>query len=346
MKDRTTAREMAERADRLHREAVVVDTVNRSVLDDRFLADLRAGGVSVLGRTILVSSADVFSPFGFDESLREISHLLTFIDQHPNELLLVKNANDMAAARDSGRTGIYIYFQSPEPLDRQPWRLRMFYELGLRVLQLTYNERCLVGDGCAEASDAGLSEYGRRLIDDCNRVGIALDVSHCGDRTTLEAIDASSTPVLITHGMSRVLCDNPRCKTDEAVKRCAEAGGVIGIQALPAFISADPDPTFEQMLDHIDYYARLVGPDHVGLGLDLVTGHERDDFSLLGYKPAMYQGVWKNGVQQTISGIESLADVPNITRGLVLRGYSDSDVSMILGGNFERVLSNIWGRRS
>lgn len=333
---------LRERARELHRSAVVVDTVNRSLMDERFFRDIREGGPTLLGRTILVSSREVFSPFGFAETLRDIAQTLAIIDAHPNELLLVKRPADIRIAKETGRTGLYLYFQSPEPLAKDAWRLRLFYELGLRMLQLTYNDRSLAGDGCAERTDCGLSDFGVALIEDCNRLGISVDVSHCGYRTTMEAIEVSREPVLITHANARTLCDNPRCKTDEQAKACAVKGGVIGVQALPAFISTDPKPTLDDMLDHLDHWARLVGIDHVGLGLDLTTGHERDDYSLLGYKPEMYRNVWVDGVQQWIAGLGSLADLPNITERLLARSYAEEDIRKVLGGNFVRVLSQIW----
>ena len=335
-------RNLEGRARRLQRAAVVVDTVNRAVLDDRFFRDVRRGGITAIGRTILVSKTDVFSPFGFLETLREITAVRDVIDAHSDRLLLIRSGEDIALAKATDRVGIYVYFQSPEPLERQLWRLRLFYDLGLRVLQLTYNQRGYLGDGCAERANGGLSDLGVSVIAECERLGIAVDVSHCGDQTTMEALEAATRPVLMTHAMARALCDNRRCKTDEQIRRCAATGGVIGIQALPAFVKASPNPTVEDMLDHVDYMSRLVGVEHVGLGLDLTTGHERDDFGQLGYKPEMYRGVWVKGVQQSIPGMHSLADVPRITRGLLGRGYSDADVMGILGGNFARVLTELW----
>lgn len=333
---------IAERTKAIHDQRVVVDTVNRSVMDDAFFQHIKEGGIGLLGRTILVSSGDVFSPFGYAESLRDITQTLQIIDAHPNELVLVKSAADIKLARETRRTGLYIYFQSPEPFETQLWRVRLFYELGLRVVQLTYNQRCLVGDGCAERIDGGLSDLGVELIKTCNDLGIVVDVSHCGHRTTMEAMELSKTPVLFTHANSRVLCDNRRCKTDEEVKRCAQQGGVIGVQALRSFLGGN-EPTLGRMLDHIDHYVKLVGIDHVGLGLDLTTGHEFDDFGLLGYKPEMYQGLWKDGVQLYLEGMENVGKIPAITRGLFERGYSDTDVRKIVGDNFARVLGQIWG---
>lgn len=338
--------QVSEVARGINREALVVDTVNRSVLDEQFLADAHEGGVNVLGRTILVSSSDVFSPFGFLETLREITEVLSFVDQHPDRLMLVRSGEDTRRAHETSRTGFYIYFQSPEPIGNQLWRLRLFHELGLRVLQLTYNQRSLLGDGCAELTDAGLSDLGREVVNQCNDLGIAIDVSHCGYSTAIEAMEISADPVLLTHANARELVDNRRNKTEEQAKLCASKGGVIGVMSLPAFLRRDPShtPTVLDMFDHIDHYVELVGADHVGLGLDLTTGHEHDDFSLLGYKKEMYENVWVDGVQQYLPGMAALSDLPSITQGLLDRGYAEDDIQKILGGNFARVLAQIWDR--
>lgn len=338
-----TAEATAERAAKVHNEAIVFDAVNRAVIDDGFFSDVRNGNISVLGRTILVSDPAVFSPFGFEENLRLVADLHEQAALHSDKMLIVRSVADIELAKSTGRVGIYVYFQSPEPLARYPWRLRLFYELGLRILQMTYNERELTGDGCFEENDGGLSIYGRALIKHCNELGIAVDASHCGDRTTLETIEESATPVLLTHGNSRVICPKPRCKPDEAVKACAARGGVIGVQAFPPFMNdGSHSPTIEDVLDHVDHYAELVGTQHIGLGLDLVTGHENDDFKLLRYDQNMYKGAWVGGVQQTVAGLSTLGEMPRLTEGLIARGYPDDDITGILGGNYLRVLHEIW----
>lgn len=335
--------ELAQRAREVHDRSFVIDTVNRSLMDERFLGDIMAGGISLLGRTILVSNRYVFSPFGFEESLRDITQTTAFVNNHPAQMMQVRTAADIRRAKEEGRVGVYIYFQSPEALSTQLWRVQLFYELGLRVLQLTYNSRALTGDGCSERTDCGLSDFGVAVIEECNRLGIVVDVSHCGCRTTMEAMGASRDPVLFTHANSRALVDIPRNKTDEQVKACAAQGGVIGVQVLPSALRKNPaGVTLDDAIDHIDHYVQLVGADHVGLGLDILTGHEKDDFGLLGYKESIYKGTWVNGVIQWPAGIESLADVPRITERLLARGYKDADVENILGGNFLRVFTQVW----
>lgn len=319
----------------------VVDTVNRAVIDDNLVAELREASVAVLGRTILVSNRDVFSPFGFEESLRDIVNLYRQVEQRPADLLLIREPSDIEEAIRTGRTGVYVYFQSPEPILNQLWRLQLFHQLGLRVLQMTYNQRSLLGDGCSEPSDAGLSELGQTVIEECNNLGIALDASHCGPKTTLDTIDQSAQPVLLTHTGAKAIHDHPRCKSDEVLKACAERGGVIGIAGMASLI-AKTNPSLDVFFQHVDYLADLVGPDHIGLGLDFITGHETDNFALLGYKPEMYQEQFTTGVANVVEGLESIRDIVNIKQGLVDRGFPRNDVENILGGNFIRVFRKLW----
>lgn len=322
----------------VHANAIIIDTVNRSVIDSEFLNDVATGGLTAIGRTILVTDPGAFTPFGFMETVREIALVLEAIDRNP-QLMLITSVDDIHRAKATARTGLYFYLQSPEPINRQLWRLRLFYHLGLRVLQLTFNERSLTGDGCAEANDAGLSDFGLALIRECERMGIVIDLSHCGDRTTNEAIAAAEKPVLITHAMSRTLFESPRCKSDSQVVACARKGGVIGVQASPIFIGDRPH-TIEGMLDHVDYYVSIVGIDHVGIGLDLTTGNDDYDPAVLGFTSAIYGPELHNA--RTLPGIQRLADVPNITASLLRRGYSANDVSAILGGNVLRVFGEVW----
>lgn len=323
-----------------HTDTVTVDTVNRSVIDEQFLTDLEQASVTVVGRTILISSGDVFSPFGFEESLREIVRLKQSIEEHFDRLMLLREPADIDAALASGKTGMYVYFQDPEPLGKHLWRLELFRDLGLKVLQMTYNQRSLTGDGCAEPGDAGLSEFGAAVIEACDAGGITVDAAHAGPRMTLETIEASSKPVLLSHTGVRALSDNPRCKYDEAIVACAKKGGVIGIAGFGSLLGNPA--TIETFLDHVEYIAKLVGIDHVGLGLDFITGHEADDFSLLAYKPSMYQEQFATGVPNPVPGLGSIKDLAGIRDGLRRRGFGEEDTAKVMGENFVRVFRETW----
>lgn len=319
----------------------VVDACNRAVISDQFVNELREASVSIIGRTILISNPEVFSPFGFDESLREIVRLRSEVGKYPERLMMIETAADIDAATASGRTGFYVYFQSPEPILNQWWRLDLFRALGLRVLQVTYNQRSLAGDGCSETSDAGLSEFGSRLAARCNEIGITLDGAHCGPKTTRDLIEASAAPVLLSHTGAKKVYEHPRCKADSEILACAERGGVIGVAGMASLIGG-AGATIDTVLDHIQYIHGLVGPDHVGIGLDFITGHDADDFSLLDYKPEMYQEEFMTGVPMPVSGLGSTRDIVNIRDGLASRGFSEEDLRKVMGGNFIRVFRNTW----
>jgi membrane dipeptidase len=218
-----------------------------------------------------------------------------------------------------------------------------FYGLGQRVSQLSYNFRTVVGTGSYERRDDGLSDFGLTVVERMNKVGIAVDVSHCGDRTTLDAFDVSKKPVLITHANCRALNpNNPRCKTDEAIKAMAAKGGVMGITEVRDFVSAKEPTTVESMLDHYDYVAKLVGVEHLGIGSDIdLRGY--DALPPEEKKDYRSGGKVSEGIREKfdIDGLNFAKRPFDIAEGLIRRKYSDANIEAILGGNFRRVLKEI-----
>jgi membrane dipeptidase len=203
-----------------------------------------------------------------------------------------------------------------------------FYRLGQRVSQLTYDDNA-IGGGSTDPRDPGLTEYGARIIDRMNALGMAVDVSHCSDRTTLDALNVSRKPVLVTHSNCRALVPgSARCKTDDALRLLASKGGVIGITMVRNFVHTSGSTTIENVLDHIDHVAGLVGVEHVGIGSDVdLDGRDarirpRKRFDL--------------------DGIDYSKKIFDLTEGLVRRKYSSQDIALILGGNFQRALAAIW----
>ena len=289
---------------------------------DSDFARLKSSGITVFHPAVGFTEGDVYS-----SSMRDMAGLNALVAAHPNRFLRVDGSADFGLAKKTGKIGILIgqqnsrHFRTVEDVD-------CCYSLGQRVSQLTYVHNEL-GGGSSDATDSGLSPFGAQVVTRMNEIGMAVDISHCGDRTTLDAIEASSKPVLITHSNCRALVQGShRCKTDEAIQRTAAKGGVIGVTMVRTFVSSNPSATIEDVLDHIDHVVKLCGVEHVGLGSD-VDLDGRD-------------GHTHPRNKADLDGLDYSKKVYDLTEGLLRRGYCGNDVALILGGNFERALASIW----
>jgi len=282
-------------------------------------------------------------PDAYLETLQFLSGYNSLIARHDDWFERVDTPARLDGIKASGKVGILLGIQNSEHF-RKVDDVDYFYGAGQRVSQLTYNARTLIGNGSTERRDDGLSDFGVSIVDRMNKVGMAVDVSHCGDKTTLDAFELSKKPVLITHSNCRALNPNhPRCKTDEAIKAMAAKGGVMGITEVRMFVSPKEPTGVDAMLDHYDYVAKLVGVEHLGVGSDI---------DLLGYDampPEEYKQL-KAGYKSTygfrdkidLDGYNFAKRPLDIAEGLIRRKYSDANIEAILGGNFRRVLKEIW----
>jgi membrane dipeptidase len=285
---------------------------------------LKNSGITALHPAVGYTSGDIYS-----ESWRDIARWNAFIKAHPTQFLRVERAADFERAKAAGKIGIVIgqqnsvHFRTVEDVDR-------FYSLGQRVSQLTYSGN-RIGGGSSDHTDIGLTEYGAAIVERMNQAGMAVDISHCADRTSLDAIEASRRPVLVTHSNCRKLVPNsPRCKTDEAIRQMAAKGGVMGVTMVRGFVSASAagPATIETVLDHVDHIARLVGLEYVGVGSDV----DLDGRDFPAHSPRKYD----------LDGIDYSKKIYDLTEGLVRRNYSSESIGLILGGNFKRALSEMW----
>lgn len=302
------------------------------------LQRFRDSGIDVFHIATGVGGADAYT-----NVLRFLAGWNGFLAHHHASLMRVDTPAALDAVRTSGKVGVILGIQNSQHF-RNADDVDFFYGLGQRVSQLTYNTRNMIGNGSTERRDEGLSDFGIGIVERMNRVGMTVDVSHCGDRTTLDAFEISKRPVLITHSNCRALVPNhPRCKTDEAITRMAASGGVMGITSVRMFVKANEPTTVEDMLDHYDHVRTLVGVEHLGLGSDVdLDGY--DDM------PADEQRAMRAGYKDSyafrdkvdIEGVDHPKRVFDLTEGLIRRGYSDADIRGVLGGNFARVLKTIW----
>jgi membrane dipeptidase len=297
-----------------------------------------------------MSGINIFHPsFGiggvnaYETVLRFFASWNSFLANHDRLFMRVDSAEDLSRVKGSGKIGLILGLQDSDHFCRVA-DVNYFHSIGQRVSQLTYNSRNLIGSGSTERSDGGLSDFGVSIVERMNKVGMAVDVSHCGDRTTLDAFDASEKPVLITHSNCRAFVPgHPRCKTDEAIRKMASTGGVMGITGVRMFVRPEEPTTIEHAIDHFDHVAKLVGVEHVGVGSD----SDLDGYDDL--PPAMIQSL-RRGYKESygfrekidIEGLDHPKRMYDLTEGLCRRGYTDADIEGILGGNFKRVLSEIW----
>ena len=344
--------EYSTRAIDLVKRATVIDMLSPFLIGSRgnkwfsnpdtfAAADLQKykdSGINVFHIAVGVGGRDAYL-----STLRFISAWNAFLANHDEGLMRVDSAADLERVNSSGKVGVLLgvqnaeHFQSPDDVD-------FFRSLGQRVSQLTYNSRNLIGNGSTERRDDGLSDFGVAIVGRMNKVGMAVDVSHCGDRTTLDAFEVSKKPVLITHSNCRALVPgHPRLKTDEAIKKMAASGGVMGITGVRMFVRSEEPTTIEHVLDHFDHVAKLVGVEHLGLGSDMdLDGY--DDLPPEENKRlrAAYKDSYGFREKIDIEGLDHPQRVFDLTEGLIRRKYSDQNIELILGGNFKRVLAQIW----
>ena len=266
-----------------------------------------------------------------------------FIASNSDHFMRIDSVDDLSRVKESGRLGVILGLQNSDQF-RRPDDVDFFRNLGQRVSQLTYNSRNFIGNGSTERKDEGISDFGAAIIARMNKVGMAIDVSHCGDQTTLDAFELSKKPVLITHSNARALVSgHPRCKTDEAIRKVGAAGSVMGITGVRMFVKADEPTTIEHVLDHFDHVRKLTGPEHLGVGSDIdLYGYDSMPPELNKQLRAGYKGSYGFREKIDVDGLNHPKRMFDLTEGLIRRKYIDADIRGILGGNFERVLKQIW----
>ncbi len=255
---------------------------------------------------------------------------------------LVGTAADLDRAKAERKIAVIMGVQNSEHF-REPKDVKAFYQVGQRCSQLTYNSQNLLGSGSTERVDGGVSDFGAEIIKAMNEVGMLVDVSHCGDRTTLDAIELSPKPIAITHSNCRALLEHPRLKTDEAIRKLAAKGGVMGITGVRMFLR-DKDPTtVEHIVDHIDHVVKLVGIEHVGIGSDAdLNGYDDMPPDQLKTLRASYKASYGFRDKIDTDGFDHPRKIFDLTEALFRRGYSEANITAILGGNFRRLLGATW----
>lgn len=334
---------MREEAVQLHKQALVIDSLSFPyILEKEFYPAVQQGGVDAAVITAAISE-------DFKGAVRQISGIRKQLDRMKGHAVLACSADDVRRAKGEGRTALILGFQDIEPIEDDVSFLEVFYDLGVRVVQVTYTGGNRAGDGCGERTNSGLRYFGLEVIEEMNRLGMMVDLSHTGDASTEEALKISSSPGVFTHANCRALCDNMRNKTDEQIRMSAERGGYIGLTPHPALVTRKKSPDISDFLDQIDHAVKIGGIGAVGIGLDYIEGLKTDTAVPASVRtwrtrrPDMFGTVDDFFTASFTEGLESIDKLPNLTDGLMGRGYTPSHIEKILGENFLRVFQEITG---
>jgi membrane dipeptidase len=307
------------------------------MLSEKERADLRRSGL-----TALHNSIGIGGPGARTEALIFLAGWQGFAGRQPDLFSLIGTVADLDRANAEKKIGMIMGLQNAEQFETVA-DVALFYKLGLRCAQLTYNSMNRLGAGCTERVDGGVSDYGAAIIAEMNRVGMLVDVSHSGDRTTLDAIEISEKPIAITHANCRALSGHPRAKSDEAIVALAKKGGVFGVSGVRMFVSAKEPTTLGNIADHIEHVVKLTGIEHVGLGSDAdLNGYDDLPPEQLKMLKAAYKGSYGFRDKIDIEGFDNPLKYYALTDELIRRGWKDPDIALVLGGNFRRLLGEVW----
>ena len=289
---------------------------------------------------------------GFAQAANAIGNVYNLKDKEEKKFIIARTKKDIEDGAKAGKIAIILAFQDPFPIENSLDKLRVFYELGVRVVQLTYNKANYIGTGCIETVDKGLTDFGIRMIHEMNRLGMVVDLSHCSRLTALQAIEESEQPVVFSHACIRTMTESPRNRTDEELKSLAKKGGVIGLSPWGPLCwkkEKGVQPSLDDYIDHIDYAVDLLGIDHVAFGGDSTIDDSADASGTV-EQATLYPAVVaeynaKVGVHPSVRhaiGFKGAEEIGNVVEGMTRRGYKEDDIAKFLGGNFLRVIEKVW----
>ena len=313
-----------------------------NALTPEMVANARASGITAVNLTVS-SAPNVAATF------RDMGYWERELQAHPDVLMKIYSVADLRRAKETRRLGLIYGFQNATMLEGDAANLDVFQRFGVRIIQLTYNDRNLLGDGCLEPANAGLSRHGRDVVARMNELRMLVDLSHCGLQTTADGIATSSRPVAITHSGCRGVFDHPRSKTDDILRALANKGGVIGIYMMP-FLNAQGQPMAADLIKQIEYAVKVCGEDHVGIGSDLsITPHVVNAEYEAKHR-RFVEGRKQRGIaaprEEDYMFVKDL-NVPRrldmIADQLQSRGHSAARIEKIIGANWLRLFGEVWG---
>jgi membrane dipeptidase len=332
----------------LYNNSIVIDSLCGPFLETDALPTpaaveaVRSSGITAVNFTV--------SEQTLDGTLQNLAYVDGLAEQFPQAFMVVRLYSDIVRAKREKKVGILPGFQYTGFLEENPARILMFRKLGVRIMQLTYNNRGVFGDGCLEPGNAGLSKAGHNAVRTMNEIGVAIDLSHSGYRTTSEAIESSSKPVLISHSGCAAIYEHPRNKPDSILKSLADHDGYFGVYLMPYLVASPTVPTREHVMQHLLHAINVCGTDHVGIGSDgsiqgiTLTPSEQKAFDAdISRRKQLGIGAPGEDRYPYVPTLNGPGHMEIIAVELQTRGQPSSVIEKVLGANFQRVIGEIWG---
>lgn len=318
----------------LHQKSIIIDGLIIAKWERDTFEDMKRGGLTAANCTVSVWE-------GFQGTVNNIAQMNKDIDENNDLLMKVRSTKDIFAAKEQGKTGIILGFQNAHALEDQIGYVQVFKDLGVGIIQMAYNTQNLICTGCYE-EDKGLSDFGREILAEMNRVGILADLSHVGSKSSRDVIEASEKPVAYTHCLPAGLKAHPRNKSDEDLRFIADHDGFVGVTMFPPFLKNGIHSTVYDYVEALDYIINLVGEDRVGIGTDFTQGHGDDFFKMLTHDKGYARQLTKFGEIVNPDGMRVIGDFPNLTEACLKSGWSESKVEKVMGLNWVNVLKEVW----
>jgi membrane dipeptidase len=322
-------------ASQLHDDMVVIDGLIVSKWDRDVFQAMRAGGITAANCTCSIWE-------DFPTTMKAVADWKRMLRDNADLLIQAYGVEDIIRAKREGKTGVILGWQNATGFGDYLPLVSVYHELGLRVVQLTYNTATTVGSGCYESHDGGLTDFGRELVAELNRVGIVIDLSHVGRKTADDTICASKRPVVYSHCLPAGLKAHPRNKTDEELRFIVSKGGLVGVTMFPPFLAKGVEATIEDYIDAVDYVMNLIGEDSVAVGTDFTQGHDAEFFRYITEDKGYARSLTKFGEIRMAEGFSRIEQFPNLTAALERRRWPEPRIRKLLGENWLRLLREVW----
>lgn len=319
----------------IHDRSIVFDGLVVSKFDRGVFEDMKVGGVTAANCTCCIWE-------NFEETALNVARWKSLFHLNSDLITQVHTVADIHQAKRDGKIGIVLGWQNSSGYGDRVEAVRFFADLGVRIVQMTYNTANSIACGCYESKDGGLTDFGREIIAEMNSVGVLIDLSHVGWRSTQDIVKSSVMPVAISHCAPAGLKAHPRNKTDEQLRLVADAGGFIGVTMFPSFLARGAESGIGDYVDAIEYVINLVGEEQVGIGTDTTQGHDSEFFRWITHDKGHGRKLVDFDKALDLKGFERLSEFPNLTAEMERRKWRPERIERVLGTNWLRILGEVW----